>query len=61
MMTSMNANLAERHVEAAEAERIELMGHRNAADFRMMGLIREIGNDLGWYCGVRSMAHWLNW
>ncbi|MBT6276571.1 MAG: DUF222 domain-containing protein [Chromatiales bacterium] len=37
------------------------MGHRNAADFEMMGLIREIGDDLGWYCGVRSMAHWLNW
>jgi hypothetical protein len=35
-MTSMNINVAERHGEAAEAELIELMGYRNAADFRIM-------------------------
>jgi hypothetical protein len=50
-----------RHVEEAEAELIDLMGHRNAADFRMMGLIREVEDQLGHYWGVKSMAHWLNW
>ena len=49
------------HVEEAEAELIGLMGHRNAADFRMMGLIREVEDQLGHYWGVKSMAHWLNW
>lgn len=47
--------------EAIAEEIVELMGHLNAANYRLLTLISEMDGRLSLEDGVKSMAHWLNW
>ena len=48
--------------EALEREITELAAHIHAATYRLLCLIRELDQRMGWGAwGLASCAHWLNW
>jgi hypothetical protein len=51
-----------RSTRELENQIVELCGHLNAANYRVLTLIAEYDRRKGWNCGAtRDCAHWLNW
>jgi hypothetical protein len=51
-----------RSTRELEDQIVELCGHLNAANYRVLTLIAEFDRRTGWNCGAtRDCAHWLNW
>ena len=51
-----------RSTRELEDQIVELCGHLNAANYRLLRLIAEYDRRKGWNCrATRDCAHWLNW
>jgi hypothetical protein len=52
----------ERELESLTNEIMELCGHMDAAEFRLLELIRRLDESAPWGAwSMKSCAHWLNW
>jgi hypothetical protein len=56
-----DAVMDDRELESLTNEILELCGHMDAAEFRLLELIRRLDEIAGGAWEMKSCAHWLNW
>jgi hypothetical protein len=62
LTTPIIPTLPEPEIRALEDQITELAAHIHAANYRLLTLIRQFDESVGWAePGLRSCAHWLNW